>query len=366
MSVVILRHVDKYYGKVKAVNNVTVEIKDGEFISLLGPSGCGKTTTLRCIAGLEKPDSGDIYLDDRRINNLPPRERDLAMVFQSYALYPHFKVFDNIAYPLRIRKMPEAEVEKKVKDVAATLRIENYLDRLPKQLSGGERQRVALGRALVRSPKVFLLDEPLSNVDALLRLHMRAELKRLQNELAITTICVTHDQTEAMTMSDRIAVMRGGVVQQVGTPDQIYNEPVNRFVASFVGTPPMNFIEGVLDRGVDGNTIRFNGSKLRYVNNSDVFQKRAAKLTSSEVIVGIRPEDIRVSLNQPNEDAVSAEIYVLEPLGSEVIVDLKFMGNILKARADNSLKAKLGDKIWLSVNTEKLHLFDKTTEEAIC
>jgi len=366
MAVVALQNVDKYYGKVKAANNVSIEIKDGEFVSLLGPSGCGKTTTLRCIAGLERPDAGEILLDGVRINDLPPRDRNLAMVFQSYALYPHFKVFDNIAYPLRIRKLSAAEIDKKVREVAATLRIESFLDRMPKQLSGGERQRVALGRALVREPKVFLLDEPLSNVDALLRVHMRAELKRLVKELKITTICVTHDQTEAMTMSDRIAVMCGGLVLQVGTPEQIYHQPVNKFVASFVGTPPMNFIEGVLCHEAEGPCVRFNGSKLALNNKEADFQAKVSKVKTAEVIVGIRPEDIKISLKQDDQHPIPAEVYVLEPLGSETIVDLKFMGNILKARAETSFKPNLGETVWLAVNTEKLHLFNKITEEAIC
>ncbi|RLE52516.1 MAG: glycerol-3-phosphate ABC transporter ATP-binding protein, partial [Candidatus Methanomethylicota archaeon] len=235
-----LEHVTKVFGEVVAVDDVTLTIREKEFMVLLGPSGCGKTTTLRIIAGLEEPTKGEVYIDDQPVTYLPPKDRDIAMVFQNYALYPHMKVYDNIAFPLKLRKYPKEEIDKMVKEVAEMLHIEDLLDRMPKQLSGGEQQRVALARALIRRPKAFLLDEPLSNLDAKLRVVMRAELKRLQKELGVTTVYVTHDQAEAMTMADRIAVMKDGKVLQVGSPADVFNKPVNLFVAGFIGSPPMN------------------------------------------------------------------------------------------------------------------------------
>lgn len=363
MATIALQKVDKYYGKYKAVNDVSFEVNDGEFVSLLGPSGCGKTTTLRCIAGLERPDEGDILLDQKRINDLPPRSRDLAMVFQSYALYPHFKVFDNIAYPLVIRKMPKAEINKKVNDIAVILGIENLLGRMPSQLSGGERQRVALGRAIVRSPKVFLLDEPLSNVDALLRVQMRAELKRIQKDLGITTICVTHDQIEAMTMSDRIVLMKKGVILQVDAPLKIYNHPSNKFVASFVGNPPMNFFDSTIEERNGKLYLNFKGSYLVIPdkNRAGILNKAV----QPEVTAGIRPESIKISLQKEDESYLPAEIFLTEPIGSEIIIDFKYSGVNFRASVEPTFDAQMGDKIWVKFNTEKIHLFHKETEEAI-
>ncbi len=248
MSSVRLENITKIFPpNVVAVNNVNLKIEKGEFFVLLGPSGCGKTTTLRIIAGLEKPTKGRVYIDEQDVTDLPPRKRDVAMVFQTWALYPHMKVYDNIAFPLKLRKVPKDEIDRKVREVAKLLRIEELLDRYPKQLSGGQQQRVALARALVRNPRVWLMDEPLSNLDALLRVQMRAELKRLQKELKITTVYVTHDQVEAMTMADRIAVMNAGRVLQIGTPHEVYHYPKTKFVAGFIGSPPMNFIKAVFD-----------------------------------------------------------------------------------------------------------------------
>jgi multiple sugar transport system ATP-binding protein len=363
MATIAIQHVDKYYGKYKAASDISFEVKDGEFVSLLGPSGCGKTTTLRCIAGLERPDAGDIILDGKRINDLPPRSRDLAMVFQSYALYPHFKVFDNIAYPLKIRKMPKDEIKREVNNIAVTLGLESLLDRMPSQLSGGERQRVALGRALVRSPKVFLLDEPLSNVDALLRVHMRAELKRIQKELGITTICVTHDQVEAMTMSDRVVLMKKGVILQVDPPLTIYNNPANKFIASFVGTPPMNFFDSVIETRGGKAYLNFKGSYLEIPEKykTDI-SKKADK---AEVIAGIRPESIKISLQREDENYLPAEIFLTEPIGSDIIIDFRFSGVNFKASVEPTFDAQMGEKIWVRFNMDKIHLFNKETEEAI-
>ena len=363
MATIALQNVDKYYGKYKAVSDVNFEVHDGEFVSLLGPSGCGKTTTLRCIAGLERPDEGDILLNNKRINDLPPRSRDLAMVFQSYALYPHFKVFDNIAYPLVIRKMPKEDIRKKVDEIALTLGMEALLNRMPSQLSGGERQRVALGRALVRSPEVFLLDEPLSNVDALLRVQMRAELKRIQKDLGITTICVTHDQVEAMTMSDRIVLMKKGVILQVDAPLTIYNHPANKFVASFVGNPPMNFFDAIIEDNDGKLCLNFNGTYFEIPDRkkADVLKKAH----NPEVTAGIRPESIKISLEKEDEHYLPAEIFLTEPIGSDIIIDFHYLGVIFKASVEPTFEAQMGDPIWVKFNTEKIHLFNKETEEAI-
>ncbi|HDM75760.1 MAG TPA: ABC transporter ATP-binding protein, partial [Deltaproteobacteria bacterium] len=248
MISVTLKNLKKYFGSIKAVDDLNLKVKEGEFMVLLGPSGCGKTTTLLTIAGFYRPTSGEVYFNERKVNNLPPRSRNIGMVFQSYALYPHMKVLDNIAFPLKLKKLPRREWHEKVKKVARLLQIDELLDRMPAQLSGGQQQRVALARALVKEPQLLLLDEPLSNLDAKLRILMRAELKRLQKDLGITTIFVTHDQIEAMTMADRIAVLRSGKLQQVGTPTELYDEPVNIFVASFIGTPPMNLISGRIEK----------------------------------------------------------------------------------------------------------------------
>lgn len=361
MAKIVLEGVCKNFGNVAAVNELSLEVQDKEFLVLLGPSGCGKTTALRCIAGLETPDRGNIWVGDRLVNDLSCRERDIAMVFQSYALYPHMSVYDNLAFPLRVRKFPKTEVDTKVRKAAETLRITQLLERKPKQLSGGEQQRVALGRALVREPKVFLMDEPLSNLDAKLRLQMRAELKRLQKELAITTVYVTHDQAEAMTMADRIAVMNRGLLIQFETPDKIYTFPANIFVAGFLGSPPMNFIDCSFVRKderafLDAGTFSMDISEF-----ADTVKEKC----SGELVLGIRPEDIWVQRNRPEGESVEADVYIVEPLGSEVIVDLKLGDNLLKARSPADVNVDLGDKVWLSFRKNKMHIFDKKTENAI-
>ncbi len=361
MAEVELVHLTKYFGNVRAVEDVNLRVEDGEFVTLLGPSGCGKTTTLRCIAGLEEPTSGEIYIGGELVNDLPPRERNVAMVFQTWALYPHMKVFDNIAFPLKLRKLPKDEIKRRVREVAELLKIENLLDRMPRELSGGQQQRVALGRALVRQPNVFLMDEPLANLDAKLRVYMRAELKALQRRLGITTIYVTHDQVEAMTMSDRIALMNEGRLQQIGTPDEIYNHPANLFVAGFIGSPPMNFIEGDFVEEdstayVDCGAFRVDVTEFR-----DLIKKEAS---GNALVIGIRPEHIRLS-REPVKTAISAEVYLVEPLGGETIVDLKVDETIFKVKEDADFRALPGEKVWMDFDRGKMHIFDKATERVI-
>ena len=320
-----LRNVSKNFGGTLVVDDLSLEIRDGEFVVLLGPSGCGKTTTLRMLAGLESVSSGDIFIGGERVNDVPTQHRDLAMVFQSYALYPHMTIAENIAYPLRVRKLDKAERTERVKRVAAMLEIESLLERKPRQLSGGERQRVALARAIVREPRAYLMDEPLSNLDARLRVQMRGELKRLQHQLGTTTIYVTHDQAEAMTLASRVAVMRKGRLQQFDTPMNIYNRPANRFVAEFVGSPSMNFIEG------------------------------------NALTIGIRPEHIQV-LTQPEDGAIAATVYVTELMGNETFVFLSLGANRLIARAPAEFRAELESTVWIKINTDKLHFFDEQNQ----
>jgi multiple sugar transport system ATP-binding protein len=318
------RNVTKTFGGAQVVDDLSLEVRDGEFIVLLGPSGCGKTTTLRMLAGLESVTSGDIFIDGERINDVPTQHRDLAMVFQSYALYPHMTIADNIGYPLRVRKLDKAERTTRVQRVAEMLEIESLLERKPRQLSGGERQRVALARAIVREPRAYLMDEPLSNLDARLRVQMRGELKRLQHELGTTTIYVTHDQAEAMTLASRVAVMKKGRLQQFDTPLNIYNAPANRFVAEFVGSPSMNFIPS--ERGT----------------------------------MGIRPEHIQV-LTTPQEGALEARVYVTELMGNETFVFLTVGDNRMIARAPAEFRVDVETKVWLKIATEKIHWFDTVT-----
>ena len=318
------RNVTKMFGGARVVDDLSLDVRDGEFIVLLGPSGCGKTTTLRMLAGLESVTSGDIFIDGERINDVPTQHRDLAMVFQSYALYPHMTIAENIGYPLRVRKLDKAERAARVQRVAAMLEIESLLERKPRQLSGGERQRVALARAIVREPRAYLMDEPLSNLDARLRVQMRGELKRLQHQLGTTTIYVTHDQAEAMTLASRVAVMKKGRLQQFDTPLTIYNQPANRFVAEFVGSPSMNFIEG------------------------------------ERVTRGIRPEHIQV-LTTPEDGAMEARVYVTELMGNETFVFLSVGDQRLIARAPAEFRADVDTKVWLRIATEKIHWFDAAT-----
>jgi multiple sugar transport system ATP-binding protein len=335
-------HVSKSFGELMVVVDLSLEIDDGVFVVLLGPSGCGKTTTLRMLSGLESVTSGDIFIGGERINDVPTQRRDLAMVFQSYALYPHMTIAENIAYPLRVRRLEKNERRNRVARVARMLEIEALLARKPRELSGGERQRVALARAIVREPRAYLMDEPLSNLDARLRVQMRGELKRLQHELGTTTIYVTHDQAEAMTLASRVAVMKKGRMQQFDTPLNIYNQPANRFVAEFVGSPSMNFIEGRIERGV------FVSDAIRIpVDKPD-----------GEVSLGLRPEHVHV-LTEPQDGAIAARVYVTELMGNETFVFLSVGGQKLIARAAADFRAEVESTVWLVVEAEKAHFFQK-------
>ena len=330
------------------VDDLSLEIADGEFVVLLGPSGCGKTTTLRMIAGLERATSGEIRIEGQRVNDVPPQRRDVAMVFQSYALYPHMTVAENIGYPLRIRKMNRDQIRRKIGETASMLEIEALLARKPRELSGGERQRVALARAIVRDPRAFLMDEPLSNLDAKLRLQMRAELKRLQKTLETTTVYVTHDQAEAMTLGHRVAVMNKGKLQQFDTPLEIYHHPANRFVAEFVGAPGMNFFTGELD----GKLFTSGGLRLELTH--------AARITQTRAILGIRPEHIQISLT-PRDGWLAARVYVTELMGNEVFVFLEIDREKIVARAPADFRADVDTTVWISLNMDRLHYFDANT-----
>jgi multiple sugar transport system ATP-binding protein len=339
------KNVTKTFGDAHVVDDLSLEIENGEFAVLLGPSGCGKTTTLRMLAGLESVTTGDILIDGERINDVPTQHRDLAMVFQSYALYPHMTIAENIAYPLRVRKVDKQERTKRVTNVARMLEISALLDRKPRQLSGGERQRVALARAIVREPRAYLMDEPLSNLDARLRVQMRGELKRLQHQLGTTTIYVTHDQAEAMTLATRVAVMSRGRLQQFDTPLNIYNCPANRFVAEFVGSPSMNFFDGKIDNAV-------------FV--SDSIRIPVSRGNTNQITLGIRPEHIRV-FTEPQDGAIRATVYVTELMGNETFVFLSVGHNRLIARAPAEFRAEVESPVWLQIVAEKAHYFDPQT-----
>ena len=351
-------NVTKRFGATVVVDTLNLHVEDGEFVVLLGPSGCGKTTTLRMLAGLEDATSGDILIGGERVNDHPARARDVAMVFQSYALYPHMTVAENIAYPLRVRKTPRAETEARVARVASMLEIEPLLSRRPRDLSGGERQRVALARAVVREPRAFLMDEPLSNLDAKLRVQTRGELKRLQHELRTTTVYVTHDQSEAMTLAGRVAVMRGGRLQQFDTPLNVYHRPANRFVAGFVGNPPMNFLEG----RCDASARLFVAGDVRI----DVPERLllAAGGGRERVLLGVRPEHVRVELSA-REGWLPTAVYVTEQMGNETLVFLRLGASQLIARAAPDLRAEPESTAWLKLDEDRLHLFDADTGDAL-
>ncbi|PKP61513.1 sugar ABC transporter ATP-binding protein [Candidatus Atribacteria bacterium HGW-Atribacteria-1] len=354
-----LKNLSKYFGKVKAVNNFNLEINDGEFVALLGPSGCGKTTTLLMIAGIYKPTTGDIYFGEDIVNEVPPKDRKIGMVFQSYALYPHMTVLDNIVFPLKLRKTPREEREKRAKEVAKLVQIEELSDRKPAQLSGGQQQRVALCRALIKKPDILLLDEPLSNLDAKLRTLMRAELKRLQKRLGITTIFVTHDQVEAMTMSDRIALLELGELQQYSSSDELYNQPENLFVAGFIGSPPMNFIDVFLEQAEEKLLLKSEDITIEIPSKiGKLIQSRSR---DNEIVLGIRPEDIKIDHKKGEE----AEVYVVEPMGMQVLVTVK-LGNLqIRVLTIPPFTKKMGEKVKLHLNANKIHLFDKNTERSL-
>ena len=349
---------------VRAVEGFSLDIDEAEFIVLVGPSGCGKSTTLRMLAGLEEITSGQITLDGRVINNLSPKNRDIAMVFQSYALYPHMTVAKNMAFALKLRRVPRKEIRQRVQEAAGILGIDNLLDRRPRELSGGQRQRVALGRAIVRDPAAFLFDEPLSNLDAKLRVDMRAELKRLHNRLGRTTLYVTHDQEEAMTLGDRIVVMSDGVIQQAGPPLEVFNRPANRFVAGFVGTPPMNFIDGRLE-AADGGLIFTDGSDRVKIPPSDRDRARLADCTDRPVVLGVRPEalGLRAEGRFAGADSLSVRLEVVEPLGEKMdLLGRTQSGHEIVARVDAEAGPSAGSELHLYLDPARLHLFEPGPE----
>jgi len=363
MAEVTLRHVHKSFGPVTVIEDLDLDVGDHEFMVLVGPSGCGKSTALRMIAGLEEATGGTIEIGGRVVNDVPPKDRDIAMVFQSYALYPHMTVRENLEFGLKIRKTPAAEMARLVDEAAAILGIGEYLDRKPKQLSGGQRQRVAVGRAIVRQPAVFLFDEPLSNLDAKLRVQMRAEISRLQKQLRTTTVYVTHDQIEAMTMGHRIAVMQKGRLQQVGTPLEVYEQPANLFVASFIGTPPMNFLPGVV--AGQGTSVATSGLELR-------LPARLAAATRGQdgrrVVLGIRPENVREPGRSDGGAAlqpVTARVEFVEPLGHEVIVHGRVGDLLLIAKVDPHRAPAMGSELAMAMATDAFHLFDAASEQRI-
>jgi len=365
MAQVTLRNlVKKFSEEVVAVNNVNLEIEDKEFVVLVGPSGCGKTTTLRMVAGLEDISAGEIYIGDRLVNDVPPKDRNIAMVFQNYALYPHMTVYKNMAFSLKLRRTPKAEIDRRVKTAADILGIGDLLERKPKQLSGGQRQRVAVGRAIVRQPEVFLFDEPLSNLDAKLRVNMRAELIKLHDRLDATMMYVTHDQVEAMTMGDRIVVMRNGFIQQVGPPMEVYNQPQNQFVAGFIGSPPMNFLDARLVSNNGGLAVDLQGLRLPLPPQQ---AKSVEAYTNKNVVFGIRPEDILATPEQKSAHLtpIRATVEVLEPLGAEIVLELSYKGYAFTARTDPQMRARMHDEIEVYFDMERVHLFDPQTEQVI-
>ena len=368
MSSVKLNHVYKRYdGGVVAVSDFCIDIADKEFIILVGPSGCGKSTTLRMIAGLEEISDGELLIDDILCNDVAPKDRDIAMVFQNYALYPHMTVFDNMAFGLKLRKTPKDEIKRRVEEAAKILEIDYLLDRKPKALSGGQRQRVALGRAIVRNPKVFLLDEPLSNLDAKLRASMRTELSKLHERLQTTFIYVTHDQVEAMTMGTRIVVMKDGFVQQIDTPSALYDTPANLFVATFIGSPVMNTFEGTLVEHNGQTFVKFGDTEIA-LPDSKGRKPEVMSYIGKEVIVGIRPEhlhDEEVFVNQFSDALIDAKVEVVEFMGHETYLYLKCQDRNFIARVSQRSSAKVGDIIKVALDTPKIHIFDKETEKTI-
>ena len=370
MASVSLKHIyKKYPGGVTAVTDFCLEIKDKEFIILVGPSGCGKSTTLRMIAGLEEITEGELFIGDRLVNDVAPKDRDIAMVFQNYALYPHMSVFENMAFGLKLRKVPKEEIKRRVEEAARILDIAHLLDRKPKALSGGQRQRVALGRAIVREPKVFLLDEPLSNLDAKLRASMRTELTKLHKKLGTTFIYVTHDQTEAMTMASRIVVMKDGIIQQVDTPQNLYDIPVNLFVAGFIGTPQMNFINGTITKKKNEDDVYFEFGENRFKLPEEKFENdELMKYVGKEVIAGIRSEAIHdepMYLSQFSDWVIDATVDVTELMGAEIFLYLTSQEQNFIARVSPRSKSKAGDSVKVAFDISRMHFFDKDTELCI-
>ena len=376
MAGLSLKQIKKIYpGGVEAVHSTTFDIRDKEFIVFVGPSGCGKSTTLRMIAGLEEISEGELYIGDRLVNDVAPKDRDIAMVFQNYALYPHMTVFENMAFGLKLRKVPKDEIERKVNEAAKILDLTHLLDRKPRAMSGGQCQRVALGRAIVRSPKVFLLDEPLSNLDAKLRAQMRTEISKIHKRLGTTFIYVTHDQTEAMTMGDRIVCMKDGWIQQIDTPQKLYDEPVNKFVAGFLGSPMMNFIDATLkyEREYDQFIVEFGskdarGNKYEIIVPESKVTPELQGYVGKEIILGVRPESIHdeeMYLSNATTGVVDCQVEITEMMGAEIYLYLLCEGIPMTARVSSRSTAKSGDEIRVAIDPNRIHIFDKETEKTI-
>ncbi len=369
MARVQFQNVYKRFNKVEVVHDINLDIEDQEFLVLVGPSGCGKSTCLRMIAGLEEVSEGDIWIGDRIVNGIDPKDRNIAMVFQNYALYPHMTVYDNIAFGLKLRHMPKAQIQKRVYESAEILGLQDYLKRKPKELSGGQRQRVALGRAIAReNAEVFLMDEPLSNLDAKLRVQMRAEIIKIHQRVQTTFVYVTHDQTEAMTMGSRIAVLNGGVVQQLGTPQELYDHPANLFTAGFIGSPSMNFFPGA-QVVRDGDSTRIELEGVGSINVAEQYVVQAREAAGRNLTFGIRPEHLEdrelVASEQANDSHINAAVDVIENLGNELLVYLTSGGKSIQARLNPRSRVSVGNRVGLQVDTSHIHLFDADTEQAI-
>jgi len=359
LSEIKIEGLTKKYQNTLAIDNLSLLVKKGGFAVILGPSGCGKTTLLRCVAGLEKPDDGHIYIDGELVDDVAPRERDLSMVFQNYALFSHMTVYDNIAFPLKVRGKSEGEVQKSVKDTAGLLGIEGLMNKKPGQLSGGEQQRVAIARAVVRQPKAFLMDEPLSNLDAPLRAYLRTELKQIQKVLEITAIYVTHDQAEALALATDVGVMNHGRLMQYDKPESVYFNPSSVFVAGFVGNPPSNLLDVSLVEG--GGTSRLEGSGVEYTLSDDLARAVKAKGRMNGLVLAIKPEHIRVSPSPRAPNSLAGEVFLVEPTGATTVLSVKVNGTILKSIIPAEYVANAGQRVWLDFNEGRVHVFDKTT-----
>lgn len=371
MANIKLQNIEKRFGKVVAVKDFNLDIQDKEFVVFLGPSGCGKTTTLRLIAGLEDPEYGDILIDEKRVNNLSPADRDIAFVFQFYALYPHLTVYENIAFPLKAVRVSKTEIDERIRKVAKVLQISDILNRKPSVLSGGEMQRVALGRAMVRQPKAYLLDEPMANLDAKLRIDTRAEIKHLHHEIGATTIFVTHDQVEAMSLADRIVVMHQGELQQIGSPYEVYNKPKSLFVAGFMGMPTMNLLDADLTSYKGNTVLQLSHTDVHLKLSTEQQEKLKANLHKNGHVLGVRPEHITAS-KEPVGRRIPAEVHLIEPLGPVNILDLALARHqetqepiLMRVRTHPTFKVNVGETVWLDFDEKQMHLFDSITEKAI-
>lgn len=356
-----MRNLTKRFTNFVAVDNLNLNIKDGEFIALLGPSGCGKTTTLLMLAGIYKPNEGEIIFDDQVVNEIPPKDRNIGMCFQNYALYPYMTIAQNIAFPLKLRKMDKKIIDKKVKEIASSFHVDSLLNRYPNQISGGQQQRVALARALVKEPKMLLLDEPLSNLDSSLRISMRAEIKKLQKDLGITTVFVTHDQTEALSMCDKIAVMNKGVLQDFGTPEELYSTPKNLFIAKFIGNPPMNFVEVIYVK--ENGKVVLKEESFQIELPEYIYKRYVEMENGEEIILGIRPENMMITSQE--ENTIKGEIYVVEPLGRDKLVNVKIGNSIVKVIASQDYNGNMGDEVFIKLDLDKMHLFHKEKENSL-